>query len=715
MTTAARTGAPVSKLDGRLSGPALMAGYLVLACVVTAAAVWFTGATAPSVLADPGPLVRWGLPPVQAVADMAQTLTIGLLVLGCIALPVAKPKRAYEPALRAASLTAGVWAVAMLVIAVLTYADVSGQPMSDPTYGQQLASFLRDIDLGRGIAFSGVIAALVATLAAGATTVGSTGLLLLLTSFTLIPPALAGHSSGASDHETAVTSLGFHLLGVMVWVGGLAALIWLRGGLSNRALGNAVNRFSYLAAWCFGLVAASGTINGWLRIGGVSGLGSRYGAVLIAKVAAFVVLGVMGWQHRRQTIPAVAAGKPGAFARLAVVEIAVMTMAIGLGVALSRSAPPVPEVPSEKPTPALALTGYPLPPPPNATNYLTQWQPDILWLTLAGLGVVLYIVGVRRLQRRGDHWPVGRTIMWFVGLAILTYVTSGPAMAYGRIQFSAHMIAHMTIGMITPIFLVLGAPVTLALRSLHARRDGSRGAREWLLAIVECKYMRFLSNPVVVSVNFGFSLSFFYYSNLFRLALTTHVGHELMHVHFLFAGYLLAWLMIGVDPGPNRPGYPLRMVTMFVTLSFHSFFGISLMMSNRLLAPDFFTAVGRNWGGSLLEDQKLGGGIAWGIGELPTLALLLILAVQWTRSDDREARRRDRAADRDGDAELNAYNAMLAQLAKSDARRAGSESDGRSASTAEAATATATATATEEKTPTKSATTTGETAEGIHE
>jgi putative copper resistance protein D len=561
----------------------------------------------------------------------------------------------------------------MLVVAIFTYADVSGQSMSDPGYGEQLAAFLREIDLGRGIAITGLIAALIATLAAGATTIGNTGLLLLLASVSLIPPALAGHASGNSDHETAVTSLGFHLLGVTIWVGGLAGLVWVRRGLSHRELGTAVQRYSYLAAWCFGLVAVSGTLNGWVRIGGLSGLGTRYGVLLVAKVATLVALGVMGWWHRQRTIPAVVAGKSWAFARLAMVEVAVMTLAVGLGVALSLSAPPVPAVPSRVPSLAQALTGYPLPPAPSLTNYFTQWQPDLLWLTLVGLGVVLYIVGVRRLHHRGDRWPVGRTICWFFGLAVLTYVTSGPPMAYGRVQFSAHMIAHMTIGMVVPIFLVLGAPVTLALRALHPRRDGSRGAREWLLATVECKYMRFLSNPIVVALNFGFSLSFFYYSNLFRLSLSTHVGHELMHVHFLFAGYLLSWLMIGVDPGPNRPSYPLRMVTMFVTLSFHSFFGISLMMSNRILAPDFFGALGRTWGGSLLQDQKLGGGIAWGIGELPTLTLLLILAVQWTRTDDREARRRDRAADRDGDAELKAYNSMLAGLAEGDSRRAAAE------------------------------------------
>lgn len=671
MTTAAKTGAAAEATLP--DGPLLMAGYLLVALATTAAAIWFTGAVAPSVLADPGLLVRWGLPLIRTVGDLTQSLTIGLLVLACVALPVTKPRKAYPPALRAASLAAGVWAVAMLADAILTYADVSGQPMNDPTYGQQLASFLRDIDLGRGIAFVGLAAALIATLAAGATTLGSSGLLLLLALISLIPPALAGHSAGGSDHETAVTSLGFHLLGVSVWVGALAGLVGLRGGLSDRALGAAARRFSSIALWCFAMVAASGVVNGWLRIGGPAGLGSRYGVVLVGKTLLLVVLGVMGWRHRTHTLAQIEAGRPGAFARLAAVEAAVMMLAVGLGVALSVSAPPVPAVPTKAPSLAQALTGYPLPPPPSPVHYLDVWQPDLLWMVLVGLGAVMYAVGVLRLHRRGDGWPVGPTICWYVGLGILAYVTCGPPAAYGRVQFSAHMIAHMAIGMAVPLFLVLGAPVTLALRVLLPRRDGSRGAREWLLVTVECGYMRFLSHPVVVIINFGFALTLFYYSNLFRLALTTHVGHELMHVHFLFAGYLLAWVMIGVDPGPSRPSHPLRLVTLFVTISFHSFFGVSLMMSNRLLAPDFFGGLGRTWGGSLLEDQKLGGGIAWGIGELPTLALALILAVQWTRSDDREARRHDRAADRDGDAELNAYNAMLAQLAEADARQARTE------------------------------------------
>lgn len=287
-----------------------------------------------------------------------------------------------------------------------------------------------------------------------------------------------------------------------------------------------------------------------------------------------------------------------------------------------------------------------------------------------------YALGVARLRGRGDAWPVLRTVCWFLGLAVLLWVTcSGPA-AYGRVMFSAHMVGHMVQSMVVPIFLVLGAPMTLLLRAVHPRADGSRGPREWVLAVLESAYLRGLTHPVVVSFLFAGSLVLFYYSPLFEVALTTHVGHELMHVHFLFAGYLMAWMMIGIDPGPHRPAPPMLLLMLFATMAFHAFFGVALISSTTVLAEDYWTSVERPWGGTLLEDQKLGGGLAWGFGEVPTLALAVILAVQWARSDDREARRRDRRAERDGDAELVAYNAMLAKIAQDDERAAGRDRDG---------------------------------------
>jgi putative copper resistance protein D len=228
------------------------------------------------------------------------------------------------------------------------------------------------------------------------------------------------------------------------------------------------------------------------------------------------------------------------------------------------------------------------------------------------------------------------------------------------------MVGHMLLTMVVPTPLVLSAPITLALRTLRSRQDGSRGPREWLLAAIGSPVTRVLAFPPVAAVLFAGSLIAFYYSGLFGQALTTHVGHELMHVHFLVTGYLFAWVLVGVDPGPERWSYPMRLVLLLATMAFHAFFGIALLTGNGVLEPGYFSQLTHPWGRDVLGDQQLGGGLAWGIGELPTLILAMILVWQWARSDEREAVRRDRAADRDGDAELRAYNEMLERMAKRD-------------------------------------------------
>ncbi len=647
---------------------------LGLAAVATVAGAAITGALAPLALGDPGTAVRWTLPIAAATADLACALTIGVLLLAAVALPVTqpegKPRRAYPPAMLAAAVAAAVWAVAELALTVLKAAAEFGVRLDDPGFGTVLASFVLRGELGRGLLVSIAVAAVVATAAAAASTLRAAGLLAVLALVGLIPPALAGHGSGPTDHETAVTALGLHLLGVCVWVGALAGLALLWRGLSARrdASNAAVQRFSTLAGYAFWLVAGSGVVSAAIRVGGLPGLATGYGVLVLLKTAALVVLGVVGDRHRHRTLPALATGAPRAFARLVAVELAVMAVAVGLAAALSVSQPPVPAIPPALPSLAQQLTGYPMPPPPAPSGWLTRWQPDLLWLVIAAAAAAWYLAAVVRLRRRGDAWPVLRAVTWLAGLVVLTWATSGSPAVYGRVLFSAHMLGHMVLSMLAPMLLVMAAPVTLALRTLPARHDGTRGPREWLLAVVESRAIRILANPVVAAVLFAGSLIAFYYSTLFPLALTTHVGHELMHVHFLATGYLFMWVLMGVDPGPPRPAPPLKLLVLLATMAFHAFFGVALMSGRAVLAPDYFGGLGRTWGDTPLADQQFGGGLAWGIGDLPTLAVALIIAIQWARSDDREARRGDRAADRDGDAELVAYNAMLGRLAEHDRR-----------------------------------------------
>ncbi|GAB7193262.1 cytochrome c oxidase assembly protein [Kineococcus sp. NUM-3379] len=663
------TGSPSST-----TAPALAGGGALLAAVVAALlGLAAAGELAAGLVGDPGALVRYGLPVARTVHDLAAALAVGCLVLACGVLPGSS--RASARALGVAAAAAATWTLAALAVLVLTYSELSGSPLGAPGFGAGLAQFSWSVEVLRNLLLTTLLAALATTVAAAGTGYRGAAAALVTAVVALLPLSLSGHASGSASHESAVTSLGLHLLGVTVWVGGLGGLlaVWGLLGAGQRPAVDgerrtdhvtAARRYSTLALWCFAAVALSGVVNASVRLGGWAGLASTYGALLVVKTAALVALGAAGWWHRRRTIDALASGAGRApFVRLAAGEVVLMGAATGLGVALSRSAPPVPERPVDV-SRAEELLGRPLPPPSTPLRWFTETAPDLLWL-LVGVGLALwYVLAVRALRRRGDRWPVGRTVAWLAGCALLLWVTCGGPAAYGRISFSAHMLQHMLLTMAVPPLLVLGGPVTLALRTLPARRDGSRGAREWLLVLVHSGWLRVIGHPVVAAVLFAGSIVVFYYSPLFELALSTHVGHELMMVHFLGSGYLFASVLVGVDPGAHRPRYPMRLILLFATMAFHAFFGVGVMQSTALLAGGWFESLGL--GGDLLADQRRGGGIAWGIGELPTLFLVLGVALGWARSDTRENRRRDRAAERDGDAELNAYNEMLGRLSGRD-------------------------------------------------
>ena len=224
----------------------------------------------------------------------------------------------------------------------------------------------------------------------------------------------------------------------------------------------------------------------------------------------------------------------------------------------------------------------------------------------------------------------------------------------------------MILAMVIPLFLTSAAPVTLGLRAFDKRTDGSWGGREYLLAIVHSRYGAFFAHPLVAAMNFAGSMLVFYYTDAFYYSLSTHLGHLLMNVHFLLAGYFFVNALIGIDPGPSRPTYPVRLVMLLATMAFHAFFGVSLMSGDTLLVANWFGWMGRPWGASALVDQQNGGGLAWGIGEIPTVIVAIMVAVKWSQSEERLARNRDRKVERSGDTELEEYNKMLKELAKED-------------------------------------------------
>ncbi|MFI8091668.1 cytochrome c oxidase assembly protein [Streptomyces sp. NPDC086080] len=299
--------------------------------------------------------------------------------------------------------------------------------------------------------------------------------------------------------------------------------------------------------------------------------------------------------------------------------------------------------------------------PPFTLGRGLAWSADSFFLIACLLGLALYGWGVVRLVRRGDKWPVGRTVAFVTGVLSIGLMMCTALNDYGMVMFSVHMVQHMVISMVSPILILLGAPITLALRALPPAGRGRKGPRELLLMLLHSHYMRIITHPVFTIPMFIASLYGLYFTPLFDFLMGSQVGHTAMMVHFLAVGLAFFWPIMGVDPGPHRPGYLMRILELFAGMPFHAFFGIALMMASTPMVTTFQNPVA-SLGIDALSDQNAAGGIAWAFSEIPSVIVLLALLFQWYASDQRQAKRQDRAADRDGDKELEAYNAYLASL-----------------------------------------------------
>jgi putative copper export protein len=195
----------------------------------------------------------------------------------------------------------------------------------------------------RALAVSVPLVAVLAIVLSGARTVVTARVALVLAAAALTAPLLTGH--GAIERTEfwsllATTSLVVHVFCASAWIGGLGSLI--RYGRDQPA---AIQRFSRLALGCAVTLGLTGLLTAEIHLGSRDdGLGlitqwvtTGYGALVFAKAVAFALLVWIGWRHRRSTLPALAAGEPAAFWRLAAVELLVMASTVGLAVALSRT------------------------------------------------------------------------------------------------------------------------------------------------------------------------------------------------------------------------------------------------------------------------------------------------------------------------------------------------------------------------------------------
>ena len=612
---------------------------------------------------DPGPLVGWALPATTFLTRVAAVVVIGFLLAAVFLLPTSTDvvEGLSVAAVALASRWAVVWSLASLAVLVLAVSDVFARPLTGLSFSM-VTSVAFETSLGRALLVQAAAAAVLAVAVRWTIGVRPLAVWLGVASAVLLPVSLTGHSTASGSHDLATTSLFLHVVGVCLWVGGLAALCWvaLRG---SKRLADATARYSTLALWSFAVVALSGIANASVRLVGWGDvLGSTYGRLVVAKVVALGLLGALGWWQRRRII---AQGR--GFLAFVTGELLLMTATIGLAVALARTPTPASDVVTTR---AEELIGGPMPLAPTVERLLWGWEPTGVALAVVGLGFALYVKGLLVLRHRGDAWPVGRTISWMIGLALIAWAGIGGLSQYAHVLFSAHMVSHMVLSMVAPIFLVLAAPVTLALRTLPGpRQPGEVSPRGMLVAFLHSRFARVVTHPLVGPALFVGSLFALYFSPAFGYLMDSHWGHAAMQLHFIAVGTLFFYVLVGVDPSPRSLQPLVRFGLLLVTIPFHAFFAIAVMSSSTVIAESYWNAIDRPFRTDLLADQYLGGGISWAMGEVPLVLVLGALFVQWIRSDRREALRLDRAADRDDDAALEAYNAYLRDLSENGRRR----------------------------------------------
>lgn len=557
------------------------------------------------------------------------------------------------------SLLAMLWFLTSFFAVIFKVRDIlNGEALDSTT----LNSYLTQTNLGKSMFFQMIGLAILTVALPLIKRVIPLVILTGIALLSLIAPIFQSHAASSGSHSLAIGALVTHVVALSLWVGGLAGILFI----PREERITALYRFSTLAMWAAIAVVLSGVATAWTRLNVASAWNTQYAYVVIAKVILTIALFAMGYANRK-ALASRDELRLQELLRLISVEAMVMTAVVLMGSWLSQIQPPTGD--TSNLTDAQLIVGMKTPPAPTLMNILKLYNPDALMIALLITAVALYIKGVSVLKSRGDSWPVGRTIAFASGIALIDFATSGGLGVYALFSFEYHMMAHMLLGMIAPIGLVLGAPITLALRTLpQGRNSEERGVRALALTALHSRYSVILNNPVTALALFDGSLFVLYFTDLFGNLMSNHAGHLFMNIHFILAGFLFFHVIIGIDPNPRKYPHIVRIVILFGAMSLHAFFSVALMSETTLIDGGYYGSLNTSWLPDLLHDQNMGGTIGWAMGEIPIILALIATFILWVRDDKRETVRIDRnearlAAMGEPD-ELAQYNAYLDTLNK---------------------------------------------------
>lgn len=539
----------------------------------------------------------------------------------------------------------GLWLIASIGNLLATLANLFETPIIEILDATTIRSFVTQTSLGRLQLIQVLSALMLVLISRNLRRTGGSLFAYFIALVGVAAPLLQSHTAQASGHGLAIGSLVIHVIALSAWMGAVLSILFM--DLETKTF--ALARISVIATWSLLAVVITGTASAILRLGFTSQWFTSYGLMIIAKLFILLAIVITSQKVRANVTDQ----------RAIKFEVALFLIVLSIGSLLSRFTP-VTEGDYQYDR-VKELVGIPMPPEPNWRRLFFEYEADALMLGTLVFVTALYIRGVVILSRRGDKWPVGRTISFALGISLIDYSTSGGLGLYSIFSFQYHMIAHMTLSMIAPILIVLSAPITLALRTLPiGRNKDERGVRGWLIQSLHSKVSRIWTHPIVALAIFDGSLFALYFTPLFGNLMSSHFGHLLMNFHFILAGLLFFHVIVGVDPNPRRVHHLVRVVILLGAISIHAFFSIALQSATTLIDGGFYQSLERPWATDLLADQKAGAAIGWAMGEIPIVIALIATFIQWMRVDAREAKRADKNSERD----LAEYNDYLRKLAE---------------------------------------------------
>ncbi|MGA9873993.1 MAG: cytochrome c oxidase assembly protein [Rhodococcus sp. (in: high G+C Gram-positive bacteria)] len=564
-------------------------------------------------------------------------------------------------ALLIAARTSAVWLVSSAALIPVSAADATGIGLGDAIRRGALLDIVAPNEAPKAWMVSTVASLVVVVLTRWTLNWVPMAAAAAVSLIGVLPAWVIGNAGQGRDHDIGTSAVIVAVLALSVWTGAtisLRSMIIRAGGRDTNDLELAVSRHRVVASCAAVLTVGPSIVLAVILIPSASAFTSGYGRFSVAAAGLVLIAGVhaVAAVVRRQSRVH--------YPRLSAEAVSAVLVSVWALVVL-MAVRPAPAFLVVQSTVYDVFLGFEPTGPPSLAQFASFWRFDFVTGAGAVLLAGLYAWAVVRLRRRGDTWPRGRTFAWMAGCIALLIATSSGVGAYGSAMFGVHMGVHMTLNMFVPVLLVLGGPVTLALRALPAARDGDApGPREWIVMVVHSPLLRVLSTPAVAVGLFVLSPFAVYFSPLFDELVRYHWGHELMNIHFIITGYLYYWVIIGIDPGPKRLPHLGRLALLFAAMPFHAFFGIAVMTMDRLIGENFYRYLDLAWVQDLASDQRFGGGLAWASSEVPLVMVVIALVTQWARQDRKTEMREDRAADRNDDEELVAYNAMLTQLSR---------------------------------------------------